>query len=288
MGSEADRDDFGPTGGGRFCWRDPILLLSIALLFGLSLAWLAEIGQRYCAPLIIFPLLVGVALGILTILAIRLGRIGNRPTIVLATLLGWLICVGGQHYLAYRAECRLVAEQRRLRMEAQQQHPALGPIAMPEAPGSFLAFLEKRADEGRALNIGGYVARGWQAWASWVIDGLLVLLGAMFLVVPVMRLPYCSRCRSWYREVRRSRFDGPISRKLAEAAGAPGPAKITSGRFRLLSCHGGCGPTGLEIAWQRSDGTTTTLRRWLDAESRNQLVQILDRQTEIRNPKSEI
>ena len=292
MGSEANRDDFGPTGGGRFSWRDPILLLPIAFLLGLSLAWLAETAQHYYAPLIIFPLLVGAALGVLTILAVRLGRIGNRPTIVLATLLASLISIGGQHYLSYRAECRLVAQQRRLRLEAQQEQPALGAIAMPEAPGSVFAYMQKRAAEGRELNIGGYVARGWQAWASWGVDGLLVLLAAMFLVVPVMRLPYCSRCRSWYREVRRGRFDGPFSGKLAEAAGVSGSGKTASGRYRLLSCHGGCGPTGLEIAWRRSDGDTTTLRQWLDTESRDRIVQLFDEQanpkSEIRNPKSEI
>jgi len=280
---EAKRNDLTPTAAAGFCWRDPTLLIPTAVILGLLSAWLAEIAQRHYAPLILFPLLVGAALGIVMILVMRIGRVGHRPTIVLATLLASLTSIAGQHYLSFRAECRLIEEDRRLRLEAQREQPALGTLTLPEAPGSVFAYLQQRADQGRALHVGGYVARGWQAWASWGIDGLLVVLAAIFVVAPVMRLPYCSRCRSWYREVRRGRFDGPLAEKLAEAAGVSGAEKTISGRYRLLSCHGGCGPNALEIAWQRSDGDTTTLRQWLDTESRDRIVQLFDEQARLES-----
>ena len=55
------------------------------------------------------------------------------------------------------------------------------------APVIIFPLLVEQAHQGRQLNVGGYVVRGWQAWLSWALDGALVLLAAMFLVVPVTR-----------------------------------------------------------------------------------------------------
>ena len=96
----------------------------------------------------------------------------------------------------------------------------------------------------------------------------LALLGHGCLVNPVgcngdgrggIRLPYCNRCRTWYRTTRSGRIPLATARKLAgmregTAAAGSGP------RYRFLNCESGCGPTGLELMCRvAKEGTAMAL-----------------------------
>ena len=86
-GQEAVRDGSCPLGGGRFVWRGFVLWVPACFVLGILVAWAAVAAEEKFAPLIVFPLLVGVGLGALSVGLLRLGQVGNRPTVLLGTVL---------------------------------------------------------------------------------------------------------------------------------------------------------------------------------------------------------
>ncbi len=264
----------GPVGGGCFLWRSLAIWLLAAPALGAVVAWMAVIAQSEFnfAPLVIFPLLVGVLLGAMLVGLIRLGQAGNRATAVVSTVAAVLVAVVGGHYFSYLA----VGDDAETLRIAREALPDQLRGRIPKPPADFLGFLRQQAAEGRELHVLDYKATGVFAWLSWVVDGLLVLAAALALVVPAMRQPYCNCCRSWYRVIRSGRIDGQTARRLGELAGVDTGDCTGRARYRLLSCNGGCGPTAFELSWQRSKGDTSAVQAWLDANCRNRVMQVLD------------
>ena len=267
-----------PTGSGRFSWLRFCLWLPACLIVGLTLARAAVIGQSYFAPLVIFPLLVGVGVGAMIFGLMRVGQVGNRPTIVLGTLLAVAAAIGGQHFFSYQAACEHIRRESQMVRSARLAFPddVRGKIpGPPDPPAGLGEFLSQQAARGRPL-LDTYVARGWMAWMSWAMDGLLTLGASLAMVLPAMRQPFCNRCRSWYRVIRSGRVARPVARRLAETAGIAVVDDSAAARCRLLSCIGGCGPTGFELGWDRSPDRTSAIRVWLDTQRRNRITHILD------------
>jgi hypothetical protein len=238
-------------------------------------AWVAATIEQVRAPVLLFSLLVGIVLGATLAGAIRLGQVGNRPTILLGTVLAALIAVLGQHYIGYREACQRARQDRRTYDLARLAfHDAvLGETPVP--PSSFVDFLRWRAARGFAIL--GFKARGAVVWLIWTLDGLVVLGAALGVVVPALRKPYCDRCRSWFGTVRRGRIGKATARELAAVIEADLPEPLASARYRLFTCRGGCGPTGLDLEWQDAAGHPAAARAWLGAERRNRVAQTLDK-----------
>ena len=266
-----------PTGGGPFVWWGFGLWMLAGPVLGAAVAWVATVAQSHLhfAPLVIFPLLVGVSLGAMLVGLMRISQLGNRPTILLATVLAAGVTVAAQHYIPYWTHRQQVEEDARARRDARQTLPEEARGLIPEVSVSFVAFMRREATLGRAL-WPGYRVRGWAVWLTWVVDGLLVFAAAMAMVVPAMRLPYCNRCQSWYQVIRSGRIDVETARQLAQLAELPTVDEATVARYRLLSCHGGCGPTDFELSWQRPGGGTSCGQVWLDARCRNRIMEVLD------------
>ncbi len=125
----------------------------------------------------------------------------------------------------------------------------------------------------------GYIARGWIAWISWLIDGLLVLTGTLTVVIPTMLLPFCHRCQTWYRAVRSAQLPAAAIGQIAQIVGVERPENINSGRCRLICCHSGCAPTGCELSWEDTIGDTFFARVWLHSAQRNMVTQVFDQVT---------
>jgi hypothetical protein len=70
--------------------------------------------------------------------------------------------------------------------------------------------------------------------------------------------------------------DPQTARQLARLVEAELPEPLASARYRLSACHGGCGPTGLQLHWVEPKGDASSLKVWLDLARRNQIVQALD------------
>ena len=120
-------------------------------------AWLALEGQLTFAPLLLFPILVGVGVGAANVGLMRIAQMGNRPTAVLGVLLSAAVAIVGQHYLDYRHE---VAQD-------QQRLDAVGGVAplsvvrtLVVPPGSFSEYLRQRADRGRPITASGRLPAG--------------------------------------------------------------------------------------------------------------------------------
>ena len=273
MGTEhrEDRDTLRPPGRGRFAWRGLVLWMPAAVVFGGLTAWLAMIARTYREPLVIFPLLVGVVLGAMLVGLMRLGHIGHRPTVLFGTVLAVAVTVPGQHYAVYYKAYHLPSNGPKIQPDSGLDISRLAEQFRPD----FAQFMQNSAAKGRRM-VWGYVAIGWVAWVSWAADGLLVLAAALAMVVPAVRLPYCNRCRTWYRVIRSGRIDVPTARRLAELTDLPTVDRATAARYRLLHCSGGCGPTDFDLSWDESPRGTSSVRAWLDADCRNRVVEVLD------------
>jgi hypothetical protein len=252
---------------------------------------MAEEAQWYAAPFVLFPMLVGVLAGLSIVATARYGQIGHRPTIVLSVVLAAAVAVVGQHYFSYvsfvsryssgqgdKGGGPIFAGAKTETVPATAGGGAAGQdlsaLARKLAP-SFGEYLRGHADHGRPL-LGQYVAKGWAAWLSWAIDALLTLAAALAVTLPAFRVPYCNRCRTWYRTVRNGKIDVPTARRVAETCGVDEIAGLRSPRYRLSCCHAGCGPTYCELSWEEPNGAVDLVRLWLDAEKRNQVTAILD------------
>lgn len=268
-----------PTGPVRFVWLQVAVWQPAYLALGAMAGWMAVVAQSYFAPLVIFPLLVGVGLGAMIVGLTRLTQVGNRRTLWLGTLLAVLVTVLGQHYFNYRLT-RSAQQQRFEKFRiAKENFPKDVVGQIPQPPPNFLAFMRREAAEGRDMDVLDYTATGAMAWLSWAVDGLLILAATAAMVAPAIRQPYCSRCRSWYHVIRSGRIDVNTARQLAEVAGVDEVADVQharSARYRLLGCNSGCGRTAFELCWQVKGGGVAPVRTWLDADRRLRINQVLD------------
>ena len=266
-----------PPEAPEFQWQRSVFWLAVCCVHGTGVAWVAVTVQEHFAPWLVFPLLVGIVLGTTGVGLLRVCQVGHRPTLLLGALLSALVAVCGQHYIGYRI-AREVAQQEAETFQLARQFKAellKGSAPMP-AEG-FVQFMRWQAARGRP--IGSYTAQGLLAWLTWVLDGLLVLAASVAVVVPASRQPYCSRCRSWFRTTRSGRIDPQAADGLASPADVAIPDDLASVRYRLVTCAGGCGPTGFELCWENRGGKSSSARVWLDAAGRKRIVDTLDTET---------
>jgi hypothetical protein len=276
-GRDTTPDSSAAVGSGRFLWRRLLLCLTVSPALGAGAAWAAVVAQEKFAPLVIFPLVVGVGLGAMVVALIRLSHAAHRPTVLLATVLAVALAVVGQHYLAYRAHRQRFEQDTARLQRIRAEYPQLPSRRQPTSPPSFLTFLSAQAQRGRDMQLGGLVARGWAAWVSWAVDALLVLLAALALVVPALWLPFCNRCKSWYRVTRSARLDGEAVQRLATLVPVRRNGQsLVSVRCRLLDCSQRCGLTSCESAWRTSEGDTVSMQTWLDDEGRERVTRVFD------------
>jgi hypothetical protein len=266
----------GPSGGGPLSFRGLAIWLSGALIFGTMLARAAVDIQFYFAPLVIFPLLSGIVLGGLLACLMRVGQIGHRPTIIAGAVLAVAIASVGEHYFCYAAARKTESKQSQALDAALREFPELFAGHAPAQPENFVAYMREQADRGRPL-LFGYIARGWTAWASWTIDTLLILAGVSAVLAPAMFLPFCGRCRTWYRAMRSARIPADSVMLIGSIAGVDPVEHIKTGHCRLICCQSGCGTTGCELFWEDMNGDTYFARTWLHADQRNDVMQALDR-----------
>jgi len=275
---EPDRNAPPPAKGGRFAWPGFALAIAGGAIIGLLWAWWAEMAQGYFAPLILFPLLLGAAAGLMVVGLVRVAQIGHRPTIAGSVVLAAVLAATAQHYFTYLAAYRQPADAtagRGVVSGSSQPAPVDLSAVLDRIKPSFGEYLQGQARRGRPLLL-GYVARGWVVWLTWAIDGLLILAAALAVAIPAMRMPYCDRCRTWYRATRCGKTDLPTAERLAAVAGVELPERPRSPRYRLSNCQNGCGPTRCELSWEETDGGVSLFRIWLDAAQRNQMAAILD------------
>ncbi len=262
---------------GRFVVSQALVWMLVAPILGAAVARLAVWVESYWAPLLIFPLVVGCGLGLLLAGLMRLGRVGHRATIGSGAVLAVAVAVAGQHYFSFRdAKAALAAQKPQdLPLEAFQDFQETRPQEMrPDASADLVRFMQRQAARGRAVSA-TFVLRGAAAWASWTLDGLLLLLAAGTIIYLACRAPYCSVCRSWYRTTRAGPLAADTAQRMAEAASLPVEEPFGAARYRLSHCASGCGPSRLELA-SSGQAKTKVVAAWLSAAQREQVARVLD------------
>jgi hypothetical protein len=267
--------------GWRFPWVQLALWGPASLVLGGIAGWLAVEAQVYFAPLLLFPVLVGVGLGAMLVGLMRVTEIGDRPVLLAGTVLAVVVAVAGQHYLSYRQALRHHREDSASVQKAREAFGELLRGRLPEPPGSFLDYMDEQARQGRPL-FWGHAAEGWNAWASWAVDAILVLAAALAMVVPAARQPYCGRCHTWYRTVRGGRISVATAQGVAGLAAMEVPADAKWARYRLSHCRGGCGPARLELSCENTAGQLLAATAWLDAERRSRVIAVLDAEAAVQ------
>jgi hypothetical protein len=283
------RSSSDPPRRGRFVALQALVWYSIALLLGTgagrAAAWVenarAPLNGRAAAwvehvraPLLVYPAVVGGAIGLALVAVMRLANIGHRPTLVSGAALAALAAVAGQHYFPYRDYL-----QERAAFLAQKRDSGLPEMllsTLPEAAPSFAGYMRGQADRGRPI-AAGLSLRGPAAWASWALDGTLLLAATAAVVLVFSRAPYCDSCGSWYRPVRSGRVAGDAAERLAEAA-AQSSQPIVAASYRLSHCASGCGPARLELTSDDAQGHSRCGDMWLAAADRQRVVMALDEQ----------
>lgn len=248
------------------------------VLVGSAIGWLSHlVGARF-APLVLFPLLVGLVLGAVVAGAMRVvgwGSYGNAWTMTTAAVLALLTT---QHGLAYRDAVVRAVEDAKTYERAVQAFPEQVAGRIPTPPSDVVDFLRRQAQSGRP--VGSYRLRGPAAWISWLIDGLIIWASASFVVVRGMRRPYCNRCRSWYTSVRSGRLEPAEAVDVARFVELDLAEPPPRAAYRVLACRSGCGPTGFELLWEDSAGRRIVAVAWLQPSQRSGLFERLDRATE--------
>lgn len=270
----------GPPMSGRFSWIKFVVWLAVAPVLGAIAALVAVSAQFFFAPLLIFPILIGIGLGGMLVGLQRVAQVGHRPTLWLGAVVAAAAAIGGQHYISYReARSRIEQQEAENILEAQQKAPNLPPEFFqgmgPRPPANFAEYMRHQAADGRPI-IGQRRASGTWAWVSWAIDGLLLLLAAGAVMIPASRQPFCNRCQSWYRTVRGGKISPLTARQVAEAGDMVLTERVKSARCRLSNCSSGCGLTRLELSWEEPDGRTYLNTVWLDADRRDRIGRLLD------------
>lgn len=267
MDSEAKQD--GQTEPGfrraRFRWRPLLLWLPGCLIVAGLVAKVAVMALPYAAPLILFPALVGLALGLLLTAIVRLAHLGHRPTVLAGAVVAVVAAVWAQHYLCYRAELAR-------RQQAFATHPEAALAFADDSPKTLIDYLRKRAAAGRPL-----FGQGATVWLSWGLDAAIVMAATLIPVIVALKSPYCDRCRSWYRMTRAGALGDGDARRLLKLVGLRVPAGFRATAFRIQGCAAGCGPTLLEVFGQRPHGRSGSYHVWLDRALRDQVTHLLDR-----------
>ncbi len=256
---------------GRFTWGGLLLMIFAAPLVGLAAAWISNVGQSYFAPIFLFPILVGMFVGLCIVGLVRLAQVGHRTTAIFGGLLAAIVAVVGQHYIAYLLTYWAPSAIDPSAVPGRD----LSPLLWKMAP-TFTEYMSAQALRGRPL-LHGYLAQGWAAWLTWSVDAILLMAAAVVVMAPALRVPYCNRCGTWYRTVRSGKIDLPTALRLAELIGVEEMDNPRSPRCRLSACQSGCGPTRCELSWEESPRSIAMVRVWLGTAGRNEVVTILDR-----------
>ena len=269
-----------PAGKALFSWSRLMVWLPACVIVGLLAGALTALAveQTRFAPLVFFPLLVGVFLGLLLVSLMRFAQVAHRTTIVAGTLLAVLATVGMQHYRAYWHTASLLNKNGDQIALAQQAFPdKAGRMAdsVADRPTGFLDYMHREAELGRPL-FNDVVARGRLAWLTWAIEGLLVLAASLAIVMPALGQPYCDRCETWYHTTRTGRLSAAAAQRLAEAAGLAASFSARRVRYRFITCQSGCGPTGFELSWKERRQGISSEQAWLDAAQRDRVNGVLD------------
>ncbi len=261
-----------PGAGSRWHAAAAAAWVPWVLVSGAAIGWLAVQAQAFRAPLVVFPLVLGLLLAIALISGLRVFSLAHAPTVYAGVLIAIALAVGGQHYWSYREACDTWADKQADLEKARRAFPDITNHLVAPPPDGVIEYMRAEAARGRELF--GHRVRGAFLWGWWGVESVLVLIATVLPIHWALKRPYCVRCRSWLRGIRSGRVSAAAASELADHFGLPRPKTVSAAAYRLLSCRSGCGPSLFELSWEPGHGTGNA---WLYAEERRAAEAILDR-----------
>jgi hypothetical protein len=189
-------------------------LLILALLGALALGWVLFVVSEYIYLVFLFPVLAGIAQGLMVERAVKSGRVRSPVLAGLVGLLAGALIYGCLHYLEYqdfRAEVRNV-----LALQFESEGRTLSPgevealvdwiLISETGKAGFQGFMAMSAAEGvsigRVLGDQNIRLASFWAWAYWLVEMAVVAGMAGFSGWKAARAPYCESCEVWYGQGR--------------------------------------------------------------------------------------
>ncbi|MHB1034944.1 MAG: hypothetical protein ACYC35_10125 [Pirellulales bacterium] len=160
--------------------------LAACLIAGAGLGWGAALVERFRAPVLIFPILTGLVVGLCSAGLMQVCRVPARRAAVWGAVLAAAVAVVAQHYASYDTAWRVADREERLLAEARQAFPELVEKRLPPPPASFLDYLQSQAEQGR-VTIAIGVVKGPAAWLTWGVDAALVMAAAAVVALRTTR-----------------------------------------------------------------------------------------------------
>ena len=158
-----------------------LLWLAMCPAAALALAFLAARVQQMYAPLVLFSLMLGLAVGASIVALGKACGVRSRAAVLWCAALCALPAVAGEHYFGYLDYRK--AYETTARREPRWQ--LLRGLEGEVAPVGFREFLEAQATRGRPWF--GRTRYGGMVWITWGIDGLLVVGGAYVVARYLLR-----------------------------------------------------------------------------------------------------
>ena len=247
------------------CW------LAGAVPLSLVVAWLAVLIEPRFAPLVVFPVLVGLCLGMALAGWMRWCRMAHRtaPYSACWRRLWRSFAVSTTSRIAAQAQ---FDQRLAIILQAQRERGEPNDVGLPTPPESLPSFMRQTAERGRPL--AGRVVHGTGVWLWWGLEAALTLAGA---VVPVCdgaqasllpALPYVVS-RGPRRPDRSS--DGRRNRWATRFA----TGDFRRGQVSAAELSRGCATSVFELSWD--DRSAGEQRVFLNAPLREEVTTILDR-----------
>lgn len=218
--------------------RSALAWLAAAAAIALGLGFLAAVVQEHFAPLWLFPVLQGIALGAGLVLALRATQFGGRRLAITVAAGAAALMFAAQFYGSYRRYAAAV--------EAKAPQGFALPHERLRPPQDMVDYLRQQARAGRPL-LAGITARGGWVWATWAFDVALAAGTAALAVRWGFRRPYCQQCHKWYRPVGEGHLSRKAAGSVAQLTGVDLPQQ--NGQYRLWACPTAGHGTVLEVAW---------------------------------------
>ncbi|HEX2971470.1 MAG TPA: hypothetical protein VHP11_04015 [Tepidisphaeraceae bacterium] len=268
---------YKPDGG--YTIPGMMMLISSLVLAGGLLGFVAHGVSNYFYLIVLFPVLIGLALGGIGICMTRKGRIRNPWIGGLAGFLGGVLAMSMMHYFDYlEFKTRTATFPPALRELAQLPpdereqflKPNLSPAERTEAlqairaagVQSMLDFMNFQAELGVELKKTGSHSKGlnlgyYGSYIYWLIEIFIVAGVTLAMIRASAAKPYCAHCDQWKRE----KILGSLGNQPAAAAAAirtgdlaaiaalnPTPTE-SSTRVTLACCDNcvGQGPLDLKL-----------------------------------------
>jgi MFS family permease len=216
-----------------------VVTLVVGLVGAGILGALAGIIHNYFWLVLVFPAILGLAIGGVVGLGAKIGKYRREEGAAAAGLLAGLLGAFLVHYVGY--------------LLAIQEAPWLGQLG-------FLGFLDLRCMAGVGI---GSIELGYSGTIIYfVIEAVVVVICAAVLALWPVKKPFCAACNAWKEKKQLGLFkiDGPraveaitTGRPAAMVAPATVDDKVTVSLFRCPRC-GDAGGIEAEVSATRGKG----------------------------------